>query len=112
MIIRNLLENEIKLHPDVLKYLEEIITNKELALHLSTKSNINAIPRSAEKILNFNTGLLNFKDSCKLLLSPLDELIYNLTWIESVNCSKCNSTINCAKSIIQVKLINNMFTQI
>jgi len=104
-IIRNLLENGMKLHPDVLSYLDEIIENKDLVKHLSTKSNINAIPRSGEKILNFNTGLLNFKDSCKLVIGALDDLIYNLTWIEPVICKRkeCSSTIKNPKCIVHDK---------
>ena len=65
----------MELHPNVKNYLDEVIENKDLVLHLETKKDLNAIARSGEKFLHFKTGFLNFKDSLNLLLSGLDELI-------------------------------------
>ncbi len=98
-IIKSLLKTEGKLHPDIVAYMREILKNEDLVNHLSTKNDFNCIARSGEKFLTVNTGLLNFKDSNKMVIRNLDELIYNLVWIETVSCKQCKSTISHAKSI-------------
>jgi len=102
-IIKSLLKSEGKLHPDIIAEMHKILKNEDLVNHITTKNDINCIARSGEKFLTVKTGLLDFKDSCKLLLRKLDELIYNLVWIETVCCKQCKSTISYPKNITHDK---------
>ncbi len=43
--------------------------------------------------MSISNGLIDIHDSYKLTISSLHTLIYNLVWIEPVECKQCSKTI-------------------
>ncbi|MFO0000298.1 MAG: hypothetical protein ACK559_04150, partial [bacterium] len=99
IMMKALFETNNKLSPETITNINNKLQNysqkaKDIITKImNTNLSISCIAKTSEKLMSMSNGLIDIHDSYKLTISSLHTLIYNLVWIEPVECKQCSKTI-------------------
>ncbi|MFO0001809.1 MAG: hypothetical protein ACK559_11835, partial [bacterium] len=104
LLINAIFDTNNKLSPELNDYInnrpENTAYDKEfIKKELAKSRQLNCIARTGEKLMTMSTNEIDVRDSYKLTLSSLHNLIYNRVIKDPLVCCKCSGVLDTAKKV-------------